>query len=151
VFRAVHSIKGGAGAFKLDRLVKFAHGFETTLDKIRNGVLAPSQPLMKVMLRAADVLADLVKEAREGTVNEDSRAKELLAELTAMSSGDAAPAPPPREEGEDGDPFTALGFEPLILSLDGEEPAAGPPPASSITSRSSRGRSSTTRATRPAA
>jgi len=132
VFRAVHSIKGGAGAFKLDRLVKFAHGFETTLDKIRNGVLAPSQPLMKVMLRAADVLADLVKEAREGTVNEDSRAKELLAELTAMSSGDAAPAPPPREEGEDGDPFTALGFEPLILSLDGEEPAAGPPPTGFI-------------------
>ena len=132
VFRAVHSIKGGAGAFKLDRLVKFAHGFETTLDKIRNGVLAPSQPLMKVMLRAADVLADLVKEAREGVVNEDSRAKELLAELTAMSSGDAAPAPPPREEGEDGDPFTALGFEPLILSLDGEEPAAGPPPTGFI-------------------
>ena len=25
VFRAVHSIKGGAGAFKLDRLVRFAH------------------------------------------------------------------------------------------------------------------------------
>ena len=37
VFRAVHSIKGGAGAFKLDRLVKFAHVFETTLDRIRNG------------------------------------------------------------------------------------------------------------------
>ena len=29
VFRAVHSIKGGAGAFKLDRLVRFAHTFET--------------------------------------------------------------------------------------------------------------------------
>ncbi len=40
VFRAVHSIKGGAGAFKLDRLVKFAHVFETTLDRIRNGQLA---------------------------------------------------------------------------------------------------------------
>ena len=30
VFRAVHSIKGGAGAFKLDRLVRFAHAFETS-------------------------------------------------------------------------------------------------------------------------
>ena len=36
VFRAVHSIKGGAGAFKLDRLVRFAHTFETTLDLIRS-------------------------------------------------------------------------------------------------------------------
>ena len=36
VFRAVHSIKGGAGAFKLDRLVRFAHTFETTLDLIHS-------------------------------------------------------------------------------------------------------------------
>ena len=42
VFRAVHSIKGGAGAFKLDRLVRFAHTFETTLDLIRSGQLALS-------------------------------------------------------------------------------------------------------------
>ena len=34
VFRAVHSIKGGAGAFQLDRLVRFAHAFETTLDML---------------------------------------------------------------------------------------------------------------------
>ena len=32
VFRAVHSIKGGAGAFDLHKLVKFAHTFETVLD-----------------------------------------------------------------------------------------------------------------------
>ena len=29
VFRAVHSIKGGAGAFGLEQLVRFAHAFET--------------------------------------------------------------------------------------------------------------------------
>ena len=42
VFRAVHSIKGGAGAFKLDRLVRFAHVFETALDLIRSEKLAPT-------------------------------------------------------------------------------------------------------------
>ena len=47
VFRAVHSIKGGAGAFKLDRLVRFAHVFETTLDKIRSEQLAPAPAVMK--------------------------------------------------------------------------------------------------------
>src|ERR1700727_2170364 len=66
VFRAVHSIKGGAGAFKLDRLVKFAHVFETTLDKIRTNQLSPSPAVMKSMLRAADVLADLVTFSRDG-------------------------------------------------------------------------------------
>ena len=40
VFRAVHSIKGGAGAFGLDDLVTFAHRFETALDRVRSGDLA---------------------------------------------------------------------------------------------------------------
>ena len=64
VFRAVHSIKGGAGAFKLDRLVRFAHTFETALDLIRSDKLAPTTAVLKTMLRCADVLADLVKAAR---------------------------------------------------------------------------------------
>ena len=124
VFRAVHSIKGGAGAFQLDRLVRFAHGFETTLDKIRNGALAPSPALMKTMLRAADVLADLVEEAREGANNDFSRAEELLAELHSLSSEDAAAGGPSSDkeanEDEQQDPFKALGFEPLTLSVGGE-------------------------------
>ena len=40
VFRAVHSIKGGAAAFGLDTLVRFAHQFETVLDEVRSGRLA---------------------------------------------------------------------------------------------------------------
>ena len=43
VFRAVHSIKGGAGAFGLDQLVRFAHAFETALDLMRSGRLEPNR------------------------------------------------------------------------------------------------------------
>ena len=132
VFRAVHSIKGGAGAFKLDRLVRFAHGFETTLDKIRNGALAPAPHVIKVMLRAADVLADLVIAAREGTDTDDARAKELVEELTALSAGQAAaaaaPEPATETDGEDGpDPFAAMGFTPLTLHFDEEDAATVSP------------------------
>ncbi len=71
VFRAVHSMKGGAGIFALDTLVRFAHIFETALDKVRSGVLAATPPVVKVFLRAADLLADLVRAAREdGSVDE---------------------------------------------------------------------------------
>jgi two-component system chemotaxis sensor kinase CheA len=70
VFRAVHSIKGGAGAFSLEPLVRFAHVFETTLDDVRAGKLAPDNNVVKVMLRAADVLADHVRAARDGGVVE---------------------------------------------------------------------------------
>lgn len=123
VFRAVHSIKGGAGAFKLDKLVRFAHGFETTLDNIRNNVLAPAPHVLKVMLRAADVLADLVRDAREGTDSDETRAKELLKELQALDSQQpAVVASEPAPEEQEVDPFAALGFEPLTLDFE-EEPS----------------------------
>ena len=43
VFRAVHSVKGGAGAFGLDNLVRFAHVFETVLDAVRSDQLQPDR------------------------------------------------------------------------------------------------------------
>ena len=117
VFRAVHSIKGGAGAFKLDRLVKFAHVFETTLDRIRNGQLQPTVPIMKSMLRAADVLADLVTFSRDGGAFDDSRSHEVIAELSAHCE-EKAQAKAEEPEEADNNPFAALGWEPVALSLE---------------------------------
>lgn len=60
VFRAVHSVKGGAGAFGLEPLVRYAHVFETLLDDVRSNKIGSSPDLIRAMLRAADVLADQV-------------------------------------------------------------------------------------------
>jgi len=117
VFRAVHSIKGGAGAFKLDRLVKFAHVFETTLDRIRNGQVQPVPALMRTMLRAADVLADLVTNAREGGAFDEQRSNELIAELNSQCEQQPAAQLEPADDG-DSNPFAALGWEPVALSLE---------------------------------
>ena len=80
VFRAVHSIKGGAGAFGLDALVRFAHVFETTLDEMRSGGLEADDHVLKVMLRAADVLADHVAAARGTGPDVDPERSIALAE-----------------------------------------------------------------------
>ena len=48
VFRAVHSIKGGAAAFGFEDLVRFSHTFETTLDEVRNGRLEATRDIMDV-------------------------------------------------------------------------------------------------------
>src|SRR4051812_35772799 len=89
VFRAVHSIKGGAGAFSLEALIRFAHVFETALDEMRSGRLAPSGEVLKTMLRAADVLADLVRAAHDDAEGDDPRAAALVEELKAMSGAAA--------------------------------------------------------------
>lgn len=124
VFRAVHSIKGGAGAFGLDDLVAFAHVFETTLDCVRSNRLEPTQDVLKVMLKSADVLADLTNAARDGGYVDETRSRALVKELEALANGEApapaaktpepaaaaaTPAPAPTDDS---------GFQPIPFSFD---------------------------------
>ncbi|HVY85157.1 MAG TPA: chemotaxis protein CheA [Caulobacterales bacterium] len=118
VFRAVHSVKGGAGAFGFEQLVKFAHVFETTLDAMRSGVLAADHDVVKIMLRASDVLADHVQAAKgEGAVDA-ARAATMAEELEALTGGGAAP-PSVSMDAEIDD----FGFQPV--QFDFGEPSAG--------------------------
>ncbi|MDR6104162.1 two-component system chemotaxis sensor kinase CheA [Agrobacterium larrymoorei] len=140
VFRAVHSIKGGAGAFGLDELVAFAHVFETTLDCVRSNKLDPNQDVLKVMLKSADVLADLTNAARDGGSVEESRTRGLVKELEALANGEtitpsaaepaapkpaakAAVVPPPAPAPA---PTDESGFQPIAFSFGDFEDAAIP-------------------------
>jgi two-component system, chemotaxis family, sensor kinase CheA len=119
VFRAVHSIKGGGGAFGLDGLVTFAHSFETVLDLIRSGKLATDTAIVKVLLRAGDVLADHVNAARVGRTLPGDHDSDIVAELQALSG----------EEGDGGGSapadFDDLDFKPALIAMDDLD---GPPP-----------------------
>lgn len=120
VFRAVHSIKGGAGAFKLTALVQFAHTFETALDHVRSGKLAPAPDVMKAMLRAADVLADLVEASREGNEIDESSYAGVAADVKALTT----------VEGEEDEVEEAIDFQPTVIDFSmpeiSVEPAANP-------------------------
>lgn len=119
VFRAVHSIKGGAGAFALDELVRFAHKFETTLDEVRNGRLDPDTEVMKVFLRAADLLNDLVKAARDDLETDKAQVDAQLAELAALTGDDSADTGGTSTDAASGsDEEDAFDFQPLALSMD---------------------------------
>ncbi len=140
VFRAVHSIKGGAGAFGLDDLVSFAHVFETTLDCVRSNKLEPNQDVLKVMLKSADVLADLTNAARDGGGVDEARSKQLIRELEALANGEMpaaseAPAAKPAPAPQAAAPAPAApavndeGFQPIPFSFDdfgGEEKPVEP-------------------------
>ena len=93
VFRAVHSIKGGAGAFKLARLVAFAHQFETVLDAVRSNTVDLSPAVIGTLMRSADHLADLVEAARAQTeVAQDLTDGFLAALQTCMGDEEIASA-----------------------------------------------------------
>ena len=106
VFRAVHSIKGGAGAFKLTALVAFAHRYETVLDELRAGRLEITPEGMKLFFQAADLLQDHVRAARDGAA-EPAGAEEVLLALEAMIGGGAGL---PAAEEEEVTDFTPMGL-----------------------------------------
>ncbi|HET6375574.1 MAG TPA: chemotaxis protein CheA, partial [Methylocella sp.] len=131
VFRAVHSIKGGAGAFSLEELVHFAHVFENALDHLRAGRLAPSSGVLKTMLRASDMLADLVRAARDDGAADSRRRAEILSELQALDPDASAGGPCEcigDEEKEEGEDPEAAAFEPVQISLEELEDEAAPAP-----------------------
>ncbi|HEY1856089.1 chemotaxis protein CheA [Acidocella sp.] len=95
VFRAVHSIKGSAGIFALDELVKFAHVFETTLDAVRSGRLPATPDVIKILLQASDTLSDVVRAARGDGAADDEKTQKVVAalkKLIAPASEQSAPA-----------------------------------------------------------
>ena len=111
VFRAVHSVKGGAGIFGFEALVEFAHVFETVLDTIRQGDLAIAPEIVDVMLTAADVLSDLVAMSRAGDAIPPEYGAECRHALEKLVNGGAA------ETQEDEEPapadFDNLAFMPV--------------------------------------
>ncbi|MEI2298026.1 chemotaxis protein CheA [Ensifer sp. MJa1] len=134
VFRAVHSIKGGAGAFGLDDLVSFAHVFETTLDCVRSNRLDPGPEVLKVMLKSADVLADLTNAARDGGSVDEARSRQLIKELEALANGEvpqasAAPAEPVAKPvvAAAPPPVNDEGFQPVAFSFDDFDAPEEPP------------------------
>lgn len=88
VFRAVHSIKGGAGAFALDALVGFAHRFETVLEGLRSGQLTADPALLAAMLGASDHLADMVGACRQGNATDPTVDDRVILALEALVDGE---------------------------------------------------------------
>ncbi len=58
IFRAAHSIKGGAGAFGFDVLQKTTHIFENLLDHLRRGELTLRRDIVDIFLETKDMLQD---------------------------------------------------------------------------------------------
>jgi len=97
IFRAVHSIKGGAGTFGFDQLIEFTHRFESVLDLLRSHELEITDESVDVLLASSDVQVALVEAAEnDETVNEElvSAATEMLdAILNGDSTEGADPGP----------------------------------------------------------
>ncbi|KKB11033.1 hypothetical protein VE25_14710 [Devosia geojensis] len=92
VFRAIHSIKGGAGAFGFTGLVGFAHAYETLLDHVRDGRVEMSDDVVALSIRANDIVADHVNAARSGEALPADYGAHEKSRFDALCRGEAVDA-----------------------------------------------------------
>jgi two-component system, chemotaxis family, sensor kinase CheA len=90
VFRCVHSIKGGAGAFAFDGLVHYAHVLETSLDALRSGRAQLTAHVADLLVRGNDILGDYVRAAQDGVDLPSDHGHELMTQLAAATGGTTA-------------------------------------------------------------
>jgi len=137
IFRAVHSIKGGGGAFGFTDLVHFAHEFEAVMDGVRASRVAITTELVDVMIKANDLLARLLACARDASPAPTDQSEALIGQLRRAAGfevTDAGPAAAPLqpagaasqgapEAGDDGRQTFQIRFVPKDdLLTSGNEP-----------------------------
>ncbi len=84
IFRSAHSIKGGAGSFGLENLVRFTHTLESLLDQLRMGTLPATGAVIDELLRAVDVLNELL--GMEADASMPAKATTTMQSLQQFSS-----------------------------------------------------------------
>lgn len=90
LFRCAHTIKGSAGLFGLDTVVRFTHVVENVLDRMRNGELVFSPALVSLLLECQDHIAGLIGTVAAGDTPDETHGAPLLARLQGVL-GPAAP------------------------------------------------------------
>lgn len=83
VFRAIHSIKGGAGFLGLDNIKNLSHEMENLLNLIRNSEIIPTPAVISALLSSLDMLKDLVNNHANSN---DEDISEKLVELKGAIS-----------------------------------------------------------------
>ncbi|MCX6598041.1 MAG: Hpt domain-containing protein, partial [Acidobacteria bacterium] len=87
VFRAAHSIKGGAGFFDFVRIRELAHKAENVLDMVRCRQIVPNSEIVSILLLAFDKLREML--ADYGQSNSIDIA-EFVAALTNLTTAHLA-------------------------------------------------------------
>ena len=102
IFRAAHSMKGGAGTFGFTQVADFTHVLETLLDQIRSGQRAMSQDIQNLLLKSVDCIRGLLQDLQASNDPDLEESKVLKSQFEAILNGEApSQVEPPSEPPSD--------------------------------------------------
>jgi two-component system chemotaxis sensor kinase CheA len=88
IFRAAHSIKGGAGTFGFNHVTEFTHLVETLLDEMRDGRRNIQQDDVELLLDSVDCMRLLIESIRDETECDKLKINETSALLEKTLAAD---------------------------------------------------------------
>jgi two-component system chemotaxis sensor kinase CheA len=88
LFRAMHSIKGGAGFIGLKGINNLAHRMETLLSLVRSGEIKPTQPIVEILLKGSDQINAMLDDLEHSN---DIDIGQMLANLDRLLENKASP------------------------------------------------------------
>ncbi|WP_273432081.1 chemotaxis protein CheW [Chitinibacter tainanensis] len=91
IFRAAHSIKGGAATFGFADLAEVTHVLENLLDRVRKQEITLTAAMVDIFLRAGDVLKDMLAAHRDNAPVVAAPIAEITAQLNQLSSEQVLP------------------------------------------------------------
>ena len=100
IFRAAHSIKGGAGTFGFREVSDFTHGAETLLDQIRQGERAMTEETADALLAAVDCIRAMLQAVQDGGEPDTGRVLETRAVIESLLASAATPPPAAAQRAE---------------------------------------------------
>ncbi|MGT0192479.1 chemotaxis protein CheA [Burkholderia pyrrocinia] len=93
IFRAAHSIKGGAATFGFSALTDTTHILESLLDRARNHELTLTKEMIDAFLETKDVLSDQLVDYRASAEPDAAAAATICAKLERLKAESGAGAP----------------------------------------------------------
>ncbi|HDR9485559.1 TPA: chemotaxis protein CheA [Burkholderia aenigmatica] len=93
IFRAAHSIKGGAATFGFSALTDTTHILESLLDRARNHELTLTKEMVDAFLETKDVLSDQLVDYRASAEPDAAAAATICAKLERLKAESSASAP----------------------------------------------------------
>lgn len=89
IFRAAHSIKGGAGTFGLDEVANFTHIVETILDALRSDGMEITPDLVNLLLESVDCIRALFASSQGGEPADQAVIDDVHQRLLAVMGQEA--------------------------------------------------------------
>ena len=123
IFRAAHSLKGGAGTFGFTALQETTHLLENLLDEARSGARVLTRPIIQLFLEGKDIMQAQLEAYQASQEPDEASYRYICEALREIALIDKAPMQPQPAAPAVATPSESVALRIVLSDVDGAEQA----------------------------